>query len=257
MLAAMDDPTQRFAGRAQAYASFRPTYPAEVLQVLERECGLTPECVVADVGFGTGKLTALLLAHGCRVYAVEPDPGMRAVAERELGHNPRFTSVAGRAEATTLPDCSVDLVTAAQAFHWFDVPRTRAELARSLRPGGSVALIWNTRRTDTSPFLRAYESFLREHGTDYAPQRHGRADPDALRAFFGVHGWRKTSIEHADTLDLAALQGRVHSASYMPAPGTPGHEAMQAALTALFRAHQEDRAVSFAFDTEIYSGRIE
>ena len=250
----MDDPTRRFTGRADAYASYRPSYPVEVLRIVEEECGLTPASVVADVGSGTGKLAELFLRNGNRVDCVEPNPGMRAVAEAELGHDPLFVSIAGRAEQTTLPDRSVDLVVAGQAFHWFDPVPTRAEFERILRPPRSVALIWNVRRTDTTPFLRSYESFLRTYGTDYAPKRHGRADPATLKAFFGAAGFRKRSIEHFDTLDLDGLKGRVLSASYTPAPGAPGHETMTVALEELFHAHREDGVVRFAFDTEIYSG---
>ena len=226
------------------------------MRIVAQECGLTPTSAVADIGSGTGKLAELFLAHGNPVQCVEPDPGMRAVARRELAAHPGFTIVAGRAEQTTLLVRSVDVVVAGQAFHWFDPESARVELARILRPPRPVALIWNTRQTETTEFLAAYERFLRAYGTDYAPARHGRADPDSLRRFYGPTGYRKRVLAHADTLDLSGLMGRVASASYMPATGAPGHDAMTAALESLFAAHQEAGRVEFRFDTEVYAGTL-
>jgi SAM-dependent methyltransferase len=118
------------------------------------------------VGSGTGPLARLFLDNGNRVFGVEPNPEMRRAGERLLRRYGRFTSVAARAEDTTLPDGSV-VSSAGQAFHWFDPGPTRREFARILKPGGYVALIWNTRRKEWEPFLGSYEDLLRAHGTDY------------------------------------------------------------------------------------------
>ena len=128
------DATRRFSSRVEKYVRYRPGYPPDVVSLLERECGLTPGWVVADLGSGTGILSELFLANGNRVFGVEPNPEMREAGQRLLAGYPRFVSVGGRAEATTLPDASVDLVTAGQAFHWFDRPSARAEVARILNP---------------------------------------------------------------------------------------------------------------------------
>ncbi len=154
------DSTQRFSSRADNYARYRPSYPAAVVELLRRECGLTPDAVIADVGSGTGILSELLLRNGNRVYAVEPNDAMRAYAEEKLASYPGFVSVPARAEATTLPDASVQLVTAGQAFHWFEPVATRPSGVRILRPGGWVALIWNSRQEDASAFARGYEALL-------------------------------------------------------------------------------------------------
>ena len=150
------DPTARFSNRVDDYVRYRPSYPAGVLEILRAEVGLTPASIIADVGSGTGISAELFLRNGNTVYAVEPNDAMRHAAERLLGGYHAFHSVNGRAEATTLPDASIDLSLAAQAFHWFDVPKARAEWQRILRPDGWAVLVWNTRRTDTSPFLRAF-----------------------------------------------------------------------------------------------------
>jgi SAM-dependent methyltransferase len=130
------------------YARHRPPYPPAVLHLLETECGLTSASVVADVGSGTGILSEPFLRNGNRVFGVEPNKGMREAGERRLGQHPRFTSVAGTAEAKTLASDSVDFVATGQAFHWFDPERSRTELARILKPRGCVALVWNWRRRE-------------------------------------------------------------------------------------------------------------
>jgi ubiquinone/menaquinone biosynthesis C-methylase UbiE len=151
----MTDPTQRFTNRVDHYTKYRPPYPRAVLDLLRVKCGLTSTSVVADVGSGTGILSQLFLNNGNRVFGIEPNKEMREAGERRLNDHPRFTSVAGTAEATTLDDDSVDLVTAGQAFHWLDPERTRTEFARILEPGGWVVLVWNWRRKDKTPFLAA------------------------------------------------------------------------------------------------------
>jgi ubiquinone/menaquinone biosynthesis C-methylase UbiE len=114
-------------------------------RIFSRECGLTTHSRIADVGSGTGLLAVVFLDFGCEVKGVEPNPEMRLAAERVLADRPRFHSVDGRAEATTLPDGSVDFVTAATAFHWFEPWQTRAEFRRILRPAGWVVLVSNER----------------------------------------------------------------------------------------------------------------
>ena len=131
----MTDPTKRFSNRVENYVKYRPGYPQGVLTLLQDKCGMTGASAIADVGSGTGILTELLLQNGNRVFAVEPNRDMRAAAELLLGKHPNFTSIDGTAEATTLPDQSVEVITAGQAFHWFDREPTRREFVRILKPG--------------------------------------------------------------------------------------------------------------------------
>src|SRR4028119_2421500 len=121
------DPTKRFTDRVANYVAYRPKYPAEVLEFMRAELSLSPSSIIADVGAGTGILTEMFLRNGNTVFAVEPNEAMRAAAENLLGACPKFRGVAGTAEATTLAVRSVDFITAAQAFHWFDAEHTRRE----------------------------------------------------------------------------------------------------------------------------------
>src|ERR1700694_3415790 len=169
---AVTDPTQRFSSRVGNYVRYRPAYPSAVLELLKHDCGLTAASVIADVASGTGIFTRMLLENGNRVFGVEPNGEMRKAGEEFLRAYSHFTSVAGTAEATTLAERSVDFVTAAQAAHWFDREKARREFIRVCRPGGWTVLLWNERRTGSSPFLRAYEQLMVEYGTDYQEVRY-------------------------------------------------------------------------------------
>jgi SAM-dependent methyltransferase len=134
-----------FTGKAGDYSCARPNYPAALYEHLCEICAPAADAAVADVGAGTGLLTEGLLKAGYRVVAIEPNGDMRAVADRLADVYPAYQGVAGSAESLPLPDSSVDLVTAAQAFHWFHPENARAEFLRVLKPDGMVALIWNDR----------------------------------------------------------------------------------------------------------------
>jgi SAM-dependent methyltransferase len=134
-----------FTAGVDAYERGRPEYPAAVIEVLVRELGIGPGRDVLDLGAGTGKLTRALLLTGAHVVAVEPLDAMRArLSDVE--------ALAGTAEAIPLPDESCDVVTVGQAFHWFDVQAACAEIARVLRPGGGLGILWNE-RDDTVPWV--------------------------------------------------------------------------------------------------------
>jgi SAM-dependent methyltransferase len=252
----MTDPTQRFTGRVESYARYRPSYPQAVLALLKTECGLTRSSVVADVGSGTGLLSRLFLENGNRVFGVEPNEEMRAGGEGLLRDYPRFTSVDGTAEDTTLEADSVDFVTAGQALHWFDLAASRAEFARILRPGGWIMIVWNAPRKGATPFLAAYESLLLTHGTDYT--RLGRYGDGAriVRDFFGSNTFETRTFDNRQTFDLDGFKGRLSSASYVPGPGQPGHDAMMRDAEIIFRAHETDGEVTFEYDTRVYYGRL-
>jgi SAM-dependent methyltransferase len=251
----MLSPTQRFSNRVDNYIRYRPSYPIEVIELLRAECGLTPGSVVADIGSGTGKLTELLLPHAKQVFAIEPNLEMRTAGERLLGAYSNFTSVAASAETTPLPDHSVELIVAGQAFHWFDRERTKIEFTRILKPGGFVALIWNDRLVDATPFLVAYEALLRGLGTDYEQVNHRNMDAEKLQNFFGDVP-RLKSFPYVQPFDYAGLKGRLLSSSYAPAEGEPGCEAMLLKLREIFEANQENGRVDFLYTTQVYYAPI-
>jgi SAM-dependent methyltransferase len=249
------DATQRFSSRVDNYVRFRPGYPPEVLPLLKKECGLTTDSVIADIASGTGIFTRMLAENGNRVFGVEPNHEMRRAGEQFLKNYPRFTSVAGTAEATTLADHSVDLVTAAQAAHWFDREKARCEFIRILKPGGWTVLLWNERRTDSTPFLREYERLLLTYGTDYQEVRHERTTAE-IAGFFAPAPFRSWALDMRQEVDYPALEGRLLSSSYTPTPDDASYESMLRELRRIFESHQVHDRVSLEYNTLVYCGQL-
>jgi len=249
------DPTKRFSSRVEDYIRYRPSYPEAIVLWLERECGLTAESRIADIGSGTGILARLFLDFGCHVFGVEPNAGMRAAAERQFAGEARFHSVDARAEATTLPGASVDFVTAGQSFHWFDAAATRAEFGRILEPRGWVALIWNERQV-TPGFLAEYEDLLQRLSTDYGRVDHRQIGGEAIGRFFDHERWRVAGFPNHQDFDWEGIRGRLLSSSYAPLPGSPKYAPMMEELAAIFARHQQGGGVRVVYETKMYVGQL-
>jgi ubiquinone/menaquinone biosynthesis C-methylase UbiE len=249
------NPTSRFSDRVENDVRYRPGYPPEVLRTLMADCRLSPDHAVADIASGTGIWTRMLLENGNAVYGVEPNAEMRLAGKRMLAGYPKFISIAGKAEATTLADASVDFVTAAQAAHWFDRAKARQEFVRILKPGGWLVLLWNERVTDGSPFLREYEHLLLRYGTDYEAVRQERTT-EAVNEFFDPSPFQERGFAMRQEFDYAGLEVRLLSSSYAPGPGHPKHTAMLRELRCIFEEHAGGGRVEFDYRTRVYSGRL-
>lgn len=248
------DSTERFSSRVDSYVAARPGYPPEIVATLER-AGLPPASTIADVGSGTGLSSIPFLEAGHTVIGVEPNDAMRLRGDTELARYPRFHSVAGRAEATTLPDRSVDAILAGQAFHWFDPPRARAEFTRILRPHGLVLLIWNDRVKAGDPFHVAYEQMLLQHCPEYPRVSASWANEAVITAFFAPATYRTARFENAQQHDLAGLLARLLSSSYVPKDG-PAHDAITADATRLFNEHARAGVITMRYETKLFFGRL-
>lgn len=248
--------TSRFSGRVENYIRYRPGYPLEALNTLKSECGWTVAHTIADIASGTGIWTRMLLENGNPVFGVEPNAEMREAGARLLAEFPKFTSVAGTAEATSLPDRSVDIVTAAQAAHWFDRQRSRREFARILKPDGWLVLLWNERLTDSTPFLREYEQILLTFGTDYQDVRHERTT-DAVNEFFDPLPFQERAFPVRQEFDYAGLEGRLLSSSYVPGPESARHAPMLRELRQIFDAHAVQDRVVCEYKTRLYFGHLD
>jgi SAM-dependent methyltransferase len=247
----MTGPTERFSSRVDNYARYRPSYPPPAIELLRQRCGLVPGAVVADLGSGTGILTQLLLERGAEVFAVEPNDAMRAAAEAQLGHYPRFRSVKGTAESSTLAAASVDLLVAGQAFHWFDPQRARIEALRVLRPGSWAALLWNERPPEATAFLADYEALLTRHAPEYLGITASRADVGTMREFLGA-AMELETFANQQILDFEGLKGRLMSSSYAPEPGSPDYEPMIALLREVFDRHERGSRITMPYSTLVY-----
>lgn len=252
----MLDPTRRFTSRVENYAKYRPGYPAEIISLLESECGLTPSSVLADIGSGTGLLTRLFLNHGNRVFGVEPNAGMRAAGETALAAYPNFISVAATAEATSLPDHSIDLIVAGQAFHWFDRGRARHEFQRILKTAGWVVLIWNSIRGEKSSVIRGYQEIVLRYGTDYKEVSREMEGLE-VESFFSPRVCRTARFSFKQVFDFESLQGRLLSASYAPEADHPSFPQMISDLQKLFDENQRNGTVDFDYETEVYYGQLQ
>ncbi len=241
---------RRFDDRVDDYAKYRPDYPSQIVTHLRGSAGLRAGARVADVGCGTGKLAAVFVAAGDDVVGVEPNGAMREAAHGALSHTSRFTVVAGSAESLPLRDASVDLVTAGQAFHWFEPERARREFARALRQEGLVALVWNNRKDVAHGFLHDYEDMLQRLCPEYARIGNKHYEESDLERFFGGVPYH-VRFDHAQRLDRAGLRGRLLSSSYVPASG-PARDEVLVEADALFVRHARDGHVEITYDTELF-----
>lgn len=207
---------RNFGSIAELYERVRPGYPAEaVAWFLSAAAPVAGELRVADVGTGTGKLTDALLGPARQITAVDPDPGMLAVLSAK---HPEVTTVTGTAEQLPFPDASFDVVTFGQSWHWVDPPRGSSEVARVLRPGGSLGLFWNIRdareQVSGGRWVGELADILGHQSADELMLAAGGpvvTEPltfDEMREFAWV-----STIDVATLVDLAATHGFVITAS--------------------------------------------
>ncbi len=251
----MLDPTKRFTNRVENYLQYRPRYPAQIIPLLEKECGLTRDALIADIASGTGFLAELFLQNGNRVVGVEPNPEMRAAGDRLLVQYRNFRTIDATAEHTTLPASSVDFITAGQAFHWFDRLKTRSEFARIIKPNGWVVIVWNRYEPGRTPLLKGYHEMLLRYGADYREVRREIEDTHVDKFFAGEY--KVAHFEFQQSFDFEGFKGRTLSASYAPQLGEPNYEPMLNELRKVFEANQEHGRVVFNYETEVYYGRLQ
>lgn len=242
--------TERFADRATDYAAGRPSYPAEAIDALFGGLGDPYEVTIADLGAGTGISSRLLAARGAHVFAIEPNAAMRDAAETD----PNVEWRDGTAEHTGLSEADVDLVTAFQAFHWFDYAQALEEIVRILRPGGRAAVVYNE-RDESDPFTAAYGAIVRRFQTDETERRRadGRA---AFEAFDGwISGSRRIVLRNAQPLDLEGVLSRARSTSYLPKTGSVA-DRLHGEIRALVEQHARDGQITMALRTIVIMGDV-
>ena len=251
------DPKKRFSTRVENYIKYRPSYPQEIISFLKEKHILSSDSVIADIGSGTGILSELFLKEGNQVYGIEPNIDMRKAGETQLSKYSNFVSVEGSAENTSLNSSSVDIITAGQAFHWFDLETTRKEFLRILKPKGWVILIWNRREKQNNVFLKEYEKFLLKYGTDYTAIEKKKLDFDK---FFGKNrtdmNYNYKKFDNYQMFDYEGLEGRLLSTSYIPLNDHPTFNDMMIDLKNLFDKYQQNGLIKFEYKTEVIYGQL-
>jgi SAM-dependent methyltransferase len=246
--------TAVFSAKVADYIASRPDYPAALLEELAEHCQLSKHAHIADVGAGTGLLTRDLLARGYRVTAVEPNTEMRAACDQLLSAEANYKSIDGTAEAMAIEDQSVELITAATAFHWFKIDESRRESLRVLKPNGQVALIWND-RVLIDPLHAALGEVFAEFGGAKRDALIAHEDRRSVPSFFGGARPHEFTCAHTHALDADGLASLVFSRSYMPARGDEQGRRVADSVQRVFDRFAENGRVAVKYTTIAYIAR--
>lgn len=245
-----------FSKKAADYSASRPDYPAQLFEALSSTCALSANSVIADLGAGTGLLTQGLLQKGYHVIAVEPNAAMRKACDRFLAKFPRYRSVEGSAESIPLEASSVDLITAAQAFHWFVIEKARTECLRVLKPQGNVALIWNDRIHD-DPLHVELDAIFAEFGGAKRAALAVHEDRTDVPKFFGSAIPLEFSWPHEHRLSENGFASLIFSRSYMPGRSSSAGKEVKSRVRLLFHQFATAGVLTVRYRTIAIVGRPE
>lgn len=244
------NPLSRFSDRAEDYAKYRPSYPEEAIATILEGLGNPSQLVAADIGAGTGISSRLLAERGVRVIAIEPNAAMREAAES----HPLVEFRDGSAEATNLPDASVDLVTCFQSFHWFNPEPTLVEFHRILKPSGRLAAVWNDRDRDDE-FTQNYTRLVQIASNHHAAEsRMTSVDPLLASPLFPdvcCH-----TFTYRQELDREGLIGRAMSVSYIPREGQALEQLISGLEELYNRSCNENGYIYLTYRTSIYLAKV-
>jgi SAM-dependent methyltransferase len=250
-----NDNTDKFTNKADNYVKYRPSYPKEFIDYLSNEAGVGKDSIVADMGAGTGILTKLLLDRVKSVFAVEPNLQMRQACEKYCGDCKNFTAVDGTAETTSLPDKSVDFITVAQAFHWFDRDKAGSEFRRILKPGGKVVLVWNS-RISSSEFIIENDELCRWIFPNFNGFSGGTDEDTTIYDFFRDGKCDCRVFNNNRLLSLEEYIGGSLSASYAPLEGDVNYNSFIEGLVKLFKKYSSGGKLLMPNNTRSYTGLL-
>lgn len=245
-----------FSNKAKWYQKSRPDYAREWIEDLRAKWKVNSDTIIADIGSGTGILSKQLLELGCTVYAVEPNDAMRLCAEQTLGSISQFVSINATAENTTLLEHSVDIVVAAQSFHWFSMDAFRAECQRVLHQDGLVMLVWNM-RVQNNEIVKKNKEICQK----YCPLFRGfsgniQEQSEKIHRFF-KGSYEKKSYPNSLHYTKEQFIERNLSSSYSLAEKDTHYQAYNRALAALFNQYAKNDTICMPYETVCYVGRCE
>ncbi len=249
------DNTKKFSGRAEDYTKGRPGYPQKLFDCLYNDFAFSFHSTIADIGAGAGKFSEYLLEQGSKVFLVEPNDDMLGVAKKELSVYSNAFFINGTADTTGLDDNSVDFVTAAQAFHWFDAQKFKNECKRILKPDGMVVLIWNTRDVNSAFNVKSYEIY-KKYCPSFKGYHGGMKDDDERITDFFDNNLKKLIFENPIEFTKEKFITRSLSASYSLKSGDNNFEKYIKELENLFDEFSENNIVIMKNNTTVYIGAI-
>ena len=247
---------ERFAGKADIYKKFRPTYPQELIDYLYSQIGFNLDSIVADIGSGSGIFSRLLLERGNRVYCVEPNEDMRRTAELDLTEFKNYISVNASAENTSLENVSIDFITVATAFHWSNKGAFKLECKRILKNNGKIVIIFNNIDNEHEVAKKDYE--IREK---YCVDRKGLGrgfTKNAVNNFFLNNDFEYQTFRNDLIFDKESFIGRNLSTSYAPKEETDPekYHGLVRELSEFFDEYSSNGVLLFPHFSMSFIGRV-
>jgi ubiquinone/menaquinone biosynthesis C-methylase UbiE len=241
-----------YSSKAEKYACYRWDYAVEAIQALKEITRVKQDTVIADIGAGTGILTRHFAGRYREVFAIEPNPEMRALAQQQLGGLPGCRVIAAAAEALPLAGHSVGLLTAGQALHWFQPEPARREFRRVLKPGGWLAFL-NNRSSDRALGAALAELYTAENGAGS-----GQVEPPGLHTPMAYYlaEMQEFSFSFSQSQDWEIFLGGLLSASYMPAEDHPAYPNLERAARTVFERFSRGGRLETSGVTDLWVGKI-
>ncbi len=248
---------KKFEKMGDIYTKYRPSYPKEFIDYLYEKSFITKKSIIADVGAGTGKFTKLFLDRGNKVFLVEPNDDMRNVAEEELKSYANLTTLNGNAENTKLKDNSVDFITVAQAFHWFDCKAFKAECKRTLKTDGKVLLVWNSRNPESEVTIDSFKvnQLYCTNFTGFSGGMNWDTVNEDMEEFFGGD-YEELSFANDFEYDEESFIGRQLSSSYALKESDEKYIEYIDALKSVFTKYSNNGIILDPNTTKAYLGKI-
>lgn len=246
---------KKFDSKGSVYVKGRPAYPEKMFEYLINKKVITPDAIVADVGSGTGIFTSQIAPLVSKVFAIEPNADMRTKAEMCFIEYENITSVNGTAENTTLSQNSIDLITVAQAFHWFDRAKFKSECKRILNGTGKVFLVWNDRDVTAQVIKDNFEV-----NKKYCPNFKGSSNgidfsEEGFTDFFDGD-FEIVEFDNGLVYDKEAFVSRNLSSSYAPKVGDECYDEYVKAVIEIFDKHSKNGVVDYPYITRCYIGKV-
>lgn len=250
--------TEKFTGKANVYDKYRPGYPQDVYGFIAQQANLKADSIIADVGAGTGKFAVPFLTKGYQVICVEPNTDMKSIMDEKLGEYKNYAGVAATAENTTLANRSVDCITVAQAFHWFDRTAFKLECQRILKENGKVFLIWNKRDEEANVTQELYQ-LNKRLCSNFKGFTGGisKVDTAQFEDFYKKGSCNVKLFENNVCYDtLSAFIGRSLSSSYAPKEDDGIYGEYVEKLTEIYKKYSSAEGLNVRHSTMVYWGEL-